>query len=427
MPNLYPTGTPQQIQLDEGTQQLIATANSTLNSGQTVTPEVATQAQQGVATANQNIQNTMTPGARQGYLDNTNLGAVQGNYDALAKQLAEYDNIVLKPEFAGQNPGTPSELGGVSGYYNPNLSYNTADAQTPEQVLYNANPKYALSSQVDQGNSIVTLLGTLNKLLGTEAKRGTNKYTSDLSKAAAVLGGLTDILRMNTDLTMKKAELEESRASRANTQGNTTEAKISRISDKLRRAAGRDGYVSPDDWSRIKREAAEEEGIEPKDFDSQFSGRRNPKNRNYRLESSTTGEASDYQKERAYRINQSVDELMEQVDDTTVGLGGQILSNIPNTSAATFASQLDSLKASIAFNELTAMREASKTGGALGQVSNIELQLLESSLGALSTKQSPADFKKQLQKVKDSIARWEKVSTGVTSGGGRPPLSSFDK
>ena len=281
MPNLYPTGTPQQIQLDEGTQQLIATANSTLSSGQTVTPEVAAQAQQGVATANQNIQNTMTPGARQGYLDNTNLGATQGNYDALAKQLAEYDNIVLKPEFGGQNPGSPSELGGVSGYYNPNLSYNTADAQTPEQVLYNANPKYALSSQVDQGNSIVTLLGTLNKLLGTEAKRGTNKYTSDLSKAAAVLGGLTDILRMNTDLTMKKAELEESRASRANTQGNTDEAKIARIKSKLESVWGVDRKVSPKDYERIRQESIAD--MSPDLFDATFYDYRNPDNPNYKL------------------------------------------------------------------------------------------------------------------------------------------------
>lgn len=230
-----PTGnTSQGQQLNQGFNQLIASAGNTVNTGQTLTPEVAAAAEQGVASANQNIQSTMTPGARQGYLDATNIGAAQNNYDALAKQLAQYDTMVLQPQFAGQNPGTPSELSGISGYFNPNLSYNTADTQTPSQTLYNANPKYALSSQVDQGNSIVSLLGTLNKVLSNESARGTNKYTSDLKSAAATLSGLTDILRMNTDLTMKKAELAESAANRAASRGSKADSEFdSAIADGI--------------------------------------------------------------------------------------------------------------------------------------------------------------------------------------------------
>jgi hypothetical protein len=51
------------------------------------------------------------------------------------------------------------------------------------------------------------------------------------------------------------------------------------------------------------------------------------------------------------------------------------------------------------------MRAASKTGGALGQVSDREGALLQSSLGALDIGQSPTQFKAQLKKIKDSITR----------------------
>lgn len=130
-------------------------------------------------------------------------------------------------------------------------------------------------------------------------------------------------------------------------------------------------------------------------------------------------DVSEYQKERAKRTIQSVDELMGQVNNFTVGFGS-LLAGIPTTKAKNFKSQLDTLKSNISFGELTAMREASKTGGALGQVSNIEEQMLQSSLGGLDAAQNPADFKQQLQKVKDSITRWNEangISTSSTTSG----------
>ncbi len=63
-------------------------------------------------------------------------------------------------------------------------------------------------------------------------------------------------------------------------------------------------------------------------------------------------------------------------------------------------------------NELTEMRAASTTGGALGQVSDTEGKLLQSSLGALNSRQSPAAFSAQLDKVKSTIERWQKAKAG---------------
>ena len=122
-----------------------------------------------------------------------------------------------------------------------------------------------------------------------------------------------------------------------------------------------------------------------------------------------------YAKERADRSRRSVDELMGKVDKWTTGIGS-LSKVIPGTPARNFNAELDTLKANIAFNELTEMRAASKTGGALGAVSNIELGLLQSTLGALDSGQSPENLKQQLQKVRDSLDRWESAKGGSASG-----------
>jgi len=127
-----------------------------------------------------------------------------------------------------------------------------------------------------------------------------------------------------------------------------------------------------------------------------------------------------YSDERSQRTVQSVDSLLPQVDLYPGIFGRTAAYPIPDflrsSEYRNFESELDTLKASIAFNELTAMREASKTGGALGNVSNIELGLLESALGALKMSQSPENFKEQLTKVKESINRW-RVAQGAAPAG----------
>lgn len=132
-------------------------------------------------------------------------------------------------------------------------------------------------------------------------------------------------------------------------------------------------------------------------------------------------EVSPYQQERGIRIIQSVDNLIGRVGNLTTGVGS-IAAYFPATAARNFQAELDTLKSNIAFGELVAMREASKTGGALGNVSDREGQLLQSALGALDTGQSPANFKKQLQQIKDSLLRWNQAlqqysgQAGGTSG-----------
>ena len=133
------------------------------------------------------------------------------------------------------------------------------------------------------------------------------------------------------------------------------------------------------------------------------------------------GGQSEYTKERSTRIISSVDELMGKVSNMTTGWAS-LWSGVPTTESNNFASELKTLKANIGFNEITQMREASKTGGALGQVSNIEIELLTNSLAGLDTRQSAEDFRKNLAKVKTSVERWgqavEQYGGGEGSEGG---------
>lgn len=116
-----------------------------------------------------------------------------------------------------------------------------------------------------------------------------------------------------------------------------------------------------------------------------------------------------YSQERTKRTLSSVDELLKDTNALTTGAIGGMTKYLAGTSGRDFKAKLDTLKANIAFNELIAMREASKTGGALGSISEKELALLESALGALDQSQSTEQFKNQLNKIKESITSWQEA------------------
>lgn len=81
---------------------------------------------------------------------------------------------------------------------------------------------------------------------------------------------------------------------------------------------------------------------------------------------------------------------------SAVGLG-QPIASIPGTEGARIRAQINTLKAKVGFAVLQDMRDNSKTGGALGQVSNQENQYLQNALAALDANLAPEDFREQLQ------------------------------
>ncbi len=97
-------------------------------------------------------------------------------------------------------------------------------------------------------------------------------------------------------------------------------------------------------------------------------------------------------------INQ-IKNAIENSTLPTTGLGGQILRNIGGTAALDINRLIDPIQASIGFDRLQRMREASPTGGALGQVSERELDLLMATLSSLDQAQSEEQFLQSLDKV----------------------------
>ena len=83
---------------------------------------------------------------------------------------------------------------------------------------------------------------------------------------------------------------------------------------------------------------------------------------------------------------------------------GSLLRFVPGTTAHDLDKTLDSIRANVSFDQLNAMRQASPTGGALGNVSNQENTKLEAALGSLEQSQSEAQFLRNLERVESIYA-----------------------
>jgi hypothetical protein len=96
-----------------------------------------------------------------------------------------------------------------------------------------------------------------------------------------------------------------------------------------------------------------------------------------------------------------------------------------NQEAVDFRNELASLQAVIAFDRLQEMRNASKTGGALGAVSEKELTLLINAYGNLMQSTSSERLKENLETIrsvmnkieKDPVASAMYYGTAQASGG----------
>lgn len=145
--------------------------------------------------------------------------------------------------------------------------------------------------------------------------------------------------------------------------------------------------------------------------------------------SPVTSAPSSYTQRQNELILGSIDTLMPLVGGWTTGIVGKSTSKIPSSPAYDFDALLTTLKSQVTNKTLAEMRAASKTGGALGQVSDYEGKKLESAIGALDIGQSPAQFKSQLQLIRDTIENWNNITgqsgqvdsqggyTGTTSSG----------
>ncbi len=120
--------------------------------------------------------------------------------------------------------------------------------------------------------------------------------------------------------------------------------------------------------------------------------------------------ASTYQTDIAGRTLSSVSELISKAVASPQIFGRTAALPLPDFARSDafrdYKAQLETLKANVFTSQLNAMREASKTGGAVGNVSDREGDRFANALGALDMAQSPAEVQKQLVILKDSVTNW---------------------
>jgi len=131
------------------------------------------------------------------------------------------------------------------------------------------------------------------------------------------------------------------------------------------------------------------------------------------LEESKQSQNREKKEAQQSSIISSIDNIMntigtaeKQISGLSSGTLGAPLSLIPGTTARDLASNLETIKANLGFDRLQQMRDASPTGGALGQVAVQELVALQSTVASLDIAQSPSQLKANLKKIQGHYQKW---------------------
>lgn len=92
--------------------------------------------------------------------------------------------------------------------------------------------------------------------------------------------------------------------------------------------------------------------------------------------------------------------LIENATLPTTGAIGDLLAGLGGTAARDVRGLIDTVKANAGFDRLQQMREASPTGGALGQVTEREIAFLQAAIGNLEQSQSKEQLVYNLKRVR---------------------------
>ena len=116
---------------------------------------------------------------------------------------------------------------------------------------------------------------------------------------------------------------------------------------------------------------------------------------------------------RADTVIGKVDEALGQTGFFSTGLTGDVrrspVGRLTGSGAYDLGKTVETIRANLGFKELQDMREASPTGGALGQVAVQELTFLQAALSNLDPGQSQDQLKKNLNQVKTHFENWKKI------------------
>lgn len=114
----------------------------------------------------------------------------------------------------------------------------------------------------------------------------------------------------------------------------------------------------------------------------------------------------------AGKVLGDVQEATNLVSSPTTGAVGKVTSFVPGTDAYNLNQRLLTIKANLGFDRLQQMRDASPTGGALGQVAVQELQALQATIGSLELGQDKKELTKNLSKIEHHYSNWLRTTRG---------------
>lgn len=120
------------------------------------------------------------------------------------------------------------------------------------------------------------------------------------------------------------------------------------------------------------------------------------------------------------RVLENVGRAEKDVGFLTTGPLGNAIAKLPGTRAYDLEQTMKTIKANLGFNELAAMRQASPTGGALGNISNKEIDSLQSTLASLEQKQSPEKLRQSLSDIRRHYNGWKAAVMKSREGSGDP-------
>lgn len=119
-------------------------------------------------------------------------------------------------------------------------------------------------------------------------------------------------------------------------------------------------------------------------------------------------------------VTTDIDRALEKIAGATLpvtGALGAVTRRVPGTPAFNIDELMESVRANVSFDKLQALRDASPTGGALGNVTEYEVRRLESALGSLSVAQSEAQLIENLKRVKQI---YQEIIHGPAAASGKP-------
>lgn len=127
-------------------------------------------------------------------------------------------------------------------------------------------------------------------------------------------------------------------------------------------------------------------------------------------------------------VDRSIEEALADTSWLTAG-PMSLTDAIPGTPAFELKELVKTIEANIGFDKLQAMRDASPTGGALGQVSDFENRLLQAVRGSLARGQRPETLRRRLMEIQQDLRALREdrrrafamtYGEGALSGGGMP-------